>query len=166
MQCPVCNKTMIEKDFGGVKVDICKDGCRGIWFDWFELTKLDEKHEGFGDALDEALKHPRKHDDDRGKIDCPKCGISMHIHQYQSSKEIEVDECYGCGGFFLDCGELGVARKTFMSEEEEKEYLDYLLADIPEYKASQENLEKNKVRNEALRKYTRFLRLSYYVTGR
>ena len=35
-----------EEDFGGVKVQVCRDGCKGIWFDWGELAKLDEKNEG------------------------------------------------------------------------------------------------------------------------
>jgi hypothetical protein len=46
MNCPVCSKAMVEKDFGGVRVDVCQDGCKGIWFDWMELIKLDEQNEG------------------------------------------------------------------------------------------------------------------------
>jgi len=157
---------MIEKDFGGVMVDVCKDGCKGIWFDCFELTKLDEKNEGLGNALQEALNYPRTNDEDRGKINCPKCNIPMHVHKYQSSKEINVDECYSCGSFFLDSGELKVARDTFMSEQEEGEYLQKLLKDNPSYQKAKKNLEKEKARAEALRRYTRFLRLSYYMTGR
>jgi len=26
-------------------VDVCQNGCGGIWFDNFELEKVDEKHE-------------------------------------------------------------------------------------------------------------------------
>jgi len=80
MRCPVCQEEMVEQDFGGVKVDICKDGCKGIWFDWSELSKLDEENEGFGNALKEALDYPRANDEDRGQINCPKCGIPLHAH--------------------------------------------------------------------------------------
>lgn len=166
MYCPVCHKRMIEKDFGGAKVDICEAGCKGIWFDWMELIKLDEKNEGTGNALKEALNYPRINDDTRGKINCPKCGIPMHMHKYQSSKEVNVDECYACGGFFLDSGELKEIRDTFMSEQEEEEYLQKLLTDIPDYQQAETDLAKKKIRNEALRKYTRFMRLSYYLTGK
>ena len=166
MNCPVCQKEMVEEDFGGVKVDVCKNGCKGIWFDWLEIGKLDENNEGFGNALEEALNYPRVNDENRGKITCPKCSIPMHIHKYQSSKELNVDECYSCAGFFLDSGELKGIRDTFMSELEEAEYMQKLLEEIPVYQETKKDLEKEKMRAEAIRNYTRFLRLSYYITGK
>ena len=166
MKCPVCHEEMIEEDFGGAMVDVCKNGCKGIWFDWFELRKLDEKNEGFGKALQEALHYSRLNDENRGRVNCPKCGVPMHTHKYQSSKEVNVDECYACGGFFLDSGELKVIRDTYMSKREEEEYLQKILDDIPEYNRAKQDLEKKKMRANALRKYTRFLRISYYMTGK
>ena len=165
MQCPVCEKAMVEQDFGGVKVDVCKDGCKGIWFDWFELAKLDETHEGLGQSLEAALQYTRVNDENRGQIKCPKCQIPMHIHKYKSSKEVNVDECYQCAGFFLDSGELQVIRETFMSEEEEKKYMEQLMASVPEFGEAQRDLEKDKLRAEAIRRYTKYLRVSYYVKG-
>src|SRR6185312_14840058 len=120
MKCPVCQKNMSEQDFGGVKVDVCRDGCKGIWFDCFELSKLDEKNEGVGNALQEALHYPRVNDENRGNLTCPKCEKSMHRHLYKSDKEVNVDECYNCGGFFLDSGELTEIREHHMSEQEEE----------------------------------------------
>lgn len=166
MKCPICSKEMVEEDFGGVLVDVCEIGCRGMWFDWMELTKLDEQNEGLGAALEEALNNPRSNDESRGKIKCPKCGIPMYRHVHLRTKQVNVDECGNCGGFFLDSGELKATRDTYMSEEEEKEYLGALLADMPDYHAAMENVEKMQTRNKALRKYTRFLRLSYYMTGK
>jgi len=164
--CPVCKKNMIEEDFGGVKVDVCRDGCKSIWFDWFELTKLDEKNEGLGDALQEALHFPRVNDENRGSLNCPKCGLPLHRHLYKSSKEVNVDECYNCGGFLLDSGELTEIRDHHMSEQEEAAYLDKLLANIPEYQQELRDDAKDKLRADALAHYTRFLRLSYYMTGK
>jgi len=166
MKCPVCSKEMTEEDFGGVLVDVCEGGCKGIWFDWVELIKLDEENEGFGDALQQACNHPRVNDENRKKIACPKCGVPMHIHKYQSSKQVNVDECYACGGFFLDSGELQVVRDTHMSEQEREEYCQSLLKGIPDYQQAKQDLEKMKTRNEAIRKYTKFMRPSYYVTGK
>ena len=166
MICPVCKKNMTEEDFGGVKVDVCRDGCKGIWFDWFELTKLDEQNEGLGDALQEALHFPRVNDENRGPINCPKCGIPLHRHLYKSSKEVNIDECYKCGGFFLDSGELTELRDHHMSKQEEAAYLDKLLANIPEYQQELRDAAKDKLRADALAHYTRFLRLSYYMTGK
>lgn len=166
MKCPVCSQGMVEEDFGDVKVDVCKDGCKGVWFDWFELSKLDETNEGCGKTLKEALSWSRVNDENRGQINCPKCNMAMYIHKYQSSKEVNVDECYNCGGFFLDSGELKAIRDTFMSEEERDTYAKKLTDEMPQYKKAEQNLEKDKLRADAIQKYTRFLRVSYYIKGR
>ncbi|MFH1645391.1 MAG: zf-TFIIB domain-containing protein [Candidatus Omnitrophota bacterium] len=165
MNCPICQKNMIEQDFGGVKVDVCTEGCNGIWFDWTELMKLDEKNEGLGSALKQALNNERNNDESRGQINCPKCGDPMHIHKYQSSKEVNVDECYNCGGFFLDSGELQIIRDTFMSNEERESYADKLINQVPGFGQAQLNVEKDKSRAEAIKKYTKFIRASYYIAG-
>lgn len=166
MKCPVCQKEMAEKDFGGVKVNVCENGCKGVWLDWFELSKLDEKNENFSNVLKGALNHPRTNDESREKINCPKCGIPMHRHEYDSEKEVNVDECYACGGFFLDSGELKVIRDNHMSEEEETQYAQKLVNNMPEYREAERDLVKEEQRAAAIRRYTRFLRLSYYLTGK
>lgn len=166
MKCPACSIEMVEKDFGGVMVDVCENGCKGIWFDWLELVKLDEKHEGVGAALQETLKHPRVNDENRGALNCPKCGIPMKEHKYKSSKEVNTDECYSCGGFFLDSGELNDIRDSFMTDEEQETYLNKLISGSPEHQEAKANQEVEKTRAAAARKFTRFMRLSYYSTGR
>ncbi len=166
MICPVCGKEMLEEEFGDVKVDVCVEGCKGIWFDWFELSRLDEPNEGFGNALKEALEYPRTNDGNREPINCPKCGLPMHVHRYKAAQEVNVDECYACGGVFLDSGELRLIRDHFMTEEEQKNYFHKLMENIPEYEEAKLNLEQERARAEALLKYTRFLRLSYYMTGK
>ncbi|MDP8265691.1 MAG: zf-TFIIB domain-containing protein [Candidatus Aceula meridiana] len=143
MQCPACKIDMVEKDFGGVKVDVCENGCNGIWFDWLELEKLDEKHEGLGNALDQALASDRHKNDNRGRINCPKCSQPMVQHLYKSSKMVTVDECYGCAGFYLDSGELEIIRENFMSEEDRKEYVDQILAGDLDFREAIGNFEEN-----------------------
>jgi len=120
---------MVKEDFGDVWVDVCKSGCKGIWFDWGELQELDESHESVGRALGEALKNPRVNDADRGPLKCPKCGIEMHTHRYKNAKEVNVDECYACGGFFLDSGELREIRDNYMSEGERDVYVQKLVGE-------------------------------------
>ncbi len=164
MDCPVCKNTMVEKDFGGVMVDVCANGCKGMWFDWLELSKLDETHEGAGQALAEALMSERVKDDGRDRIACPKCQKPMLPHLYQSSKEVTVDECYLCGGFFLDAGELKIIKESFMSEEERDSFVQSLInSDVPEYSEAIEDLQKNQERTQAIKKMTRFLRPSAFV---
>ena len=131
MNCPVCGILMIEKDFGSVCVDVCENGCKGIWFDWGQLKDLDESHEGLSKALEEALKSQRVNDADRDPLTCPKSSLKMHSHKYKSAKQVNVDECYSCGGFFLDSGELSQIRENHMSEAERDAYVQGLIDDTP-----------------------------------
>jgi len=131
MNCPACKAEMVEEDFGGVKVDVCKKGCKSMWFDYAELETLDENHEGFGNALKEELNSPRVKDDNRGSLNCPKCNRPMKAHLYQRAKTVTVDECYSCGGFFLDAGELKVIRDNFLDEQQRKEFRDAILGQHP-----------------------------------
>ncbi len=157
---------MTQRDFGGVTVEVCADGCKGIWFDWFELSKLDEKNEGVGQALQDALQYPRVNDANRGQLNCPKCHEPMHRHVYQHDKQVAIDECYDCGGFFLDSGELVEIRDNHMSQEEEDAYAQKLIDNDPGYQAGLKDLAKDQLRAAAIAHFTRFLRVSYYMTGR
>ena len=173
MNCPVCSKTMIEADFGNANVDICKNGCKGIWFDWGELNRLDENNEGLGKALEEALLYPRTNDGKRSQLKCPKCSTPMRPHKYKSNKEVNVDECYVCGGFFLDSGELCQIRENFMSEAERNAYVQKLLDDDPDWqehkeeqKAAKAKVEKAKSRRSAVGQFGNILRTGLFRMGR
>lgn len=144
MICPACGISMVEEDFGGILIDVCKNGCKGIWFDWGELKDLDENHEGVCTALEEALKSPRKNDADRDPLKCPKCGMKMREHKYRNTKEVNVDECYACGGFFLDSGELKQIRDNYMSEDERETYVQRLVSET----SLGENSQKTTLRAE------------------
>ncbi|MFH1489242.1 MAG: zf-TFIIB domain-containing protein, partial [Pseudomonadota bacterium] len=58
MDCPYCGKEMKEEDFGGAGIDVCREGCRGLWFEAFELKKLDKQDGGQGRGLEAALREP------------------------------------------------------------------------------------------------------------
>ena len=51
MRCPVCANVLSRKTVGGITVDVCAGGCGGIWFDRYELMKVDESHESAGEEL-------------------------------------------------------------------------------------------------------------------
>ena len=157
MDCPVCGKLMVEEDFGRAHVDVCENGCRGIWFDWGELKELDENHDGVGKALEEALKSARVNDADRGPLTCPKCGIAMHAHKYSRAKEVNVDECYACGGFFLDSGELKALREGRMSDEERDAYVQQLIGEAP----LEAGTGRMKIRTSACQKFGGLLSRRY-----
>ncbi len=163
MDCPVCKKPMAEKDFGGIKVDLCELGCHGIWFNWLELMKLDEQQEGSGPDLDKELQCEAETPIRQGRINCPQCCMPMHEHFYQANKSVRIDECYGCGAFFLDPGELAKIRQGYMNEQEQDNYADQLIQQMPACANYADNLNRQEHRTKAIHSLTRFFRLSHYI---
>jgi Zn-finger nucleic acid-binding protein len=166
MKCPVCGEVMTQENFGvsdvGMNVDVCENGCKGIWFDQGVLRKLDEKNEGLGAALEAALRYPRRNDGNRGSIICPKCSIPMHAHKYDRAHEVNVDECYKCGGFFLDSGELTEIRNHYMSDAEVEAYTEKIVNAVPAYSEGMEELNAKEKRIESIQKFTKFLTVNYW----
>ena len=111
MKCPACGIEMLVQDFGDAKVEVCANGCQGIWDNRNALAILDQTDTGFGRFLEEALKKPRENEHPRGTLICPKCRLPMHTHPYKGVRDVNVDECYKCGGVFLDPGELRAVRQ-------------------------------------------------------
>jgi Zn-finger nucleic acid-binding protein len=156
MKCPLCKKEMVEEDFGTAKVDVCEIGCRGIWFDWSELEALDESDEGFGTALKEALEYPRTKDQNREQLQCPKCGIPMVVHTLGPTADINIDECFQCGGIFLDAGELKAIRDANINGREKSNYVQVLVDGIPDDLIDKERAKQT--RENAIRKFMSCLR--------
>jgi len=103
MNCPNCGKIM-KKYFltnVGNNVDVCIDGCGGLYFDNNELKRV-EKNALDSNSLVDLLK---------GKeflkiqnslaLKCPVCHSKMVKHFTTPSKRNSVDECYFCGGTFI-----------------------------------------------------------------
>jgi len=111
MKCPACFNELTQTQVGSLIVDVCQGGCGGIWFDAFELERVDEE----GEAAGEPLLHIR-HDerivvDAARKRECPRCeGIKLHRHYFSAKRRVQVDQCPNCGGYWLDAGELAEIR--------------------------------------------------------
>jgi uncharacterized protein len=122
MKCPACGHDLKEKKVSPqLTVDVCEGGCGGIWFDNYELAKLDEKREALGDAL---LHIPRNASPPAGaqRRSCPRCsGIKMMRHPYALGVKIEIDRCGNCNGIWLDAGELAAIRNQCKSESEREQ---------------------------------------------
>ena len=122
MLCPVCENKLTEVQAGDIWVDVCRGGCGGIWFDRFELKKVDEPHESMGESLLEIERDESVVVDHEKRRGCPKCGDIVMMRHFASVKlEIEVDECPKCGGFWLDQGELRALRDQFETEDARRE---------------------------------------------
>lgn len=129
INCPACGCEM-EKVFmpkQGVNLDVCTKGCGGIYFDNRELSKFDEPNEDIS-PLNAVFEGKNFMAVDESKIrKCPVCGMDM-VKNFASAKyEIQIDECYGCGGKFLDYNELDKIRSQYSSE---KERADDVLAEL------------------------------------
>ena len=169
MNCPACGNVLEEMTIGDVVVDVCQGGCGGIWFDNFELEKFDEPHESAGEELLDIERDESIVVDRTKRLNCPKCdGIVMMRHFFSVKKEVEVDECPGCGNFWLDAGELGKIRSLFDTEEERHraahEYFSEVFGGQLAAIQNEDQAKLNKVRKIA--NMFRFVCPSYYIPGK
>jgi len=106
---------------GEVRLDVCKDGCAGIWFHAFELNKFDESNRFDGDELLEIRPAPGVVVDQTVRYKRPECTEHplMMRHFFRAKRGATVDECPACGGDWLDSGELRTIRDDFPTEEAE-----------------------------------------------
>jgi len=161
MNCPVCVQAMVQENFG-IEVYVCESSCKGIFFDHSELQMLDKAGEGMGPAIEAALLSPRHNDANRAQLKCPRCSIPMHAHRFNRDEEVNVDECYGCGGFFLDAGELKEIRDHYMSDADVQAYTDKLVAATPGYAEGMEQMEKEQKHILAIKNFTKILTTNYW----
>jgi hypothetical protein len=169
MYCPACGRSLTEKTIGDITVDVCEGGCGGIWFDKFELHKFDEQHESLGQELLDIERDESVRLDPAERRKCPKCQDFVLLrHFFSVKREVEVDECAGCGGFWLDAGELKKIRRQFATEKERKNaagaYFDEIFGEkLRAMQAqSQEKLEKSK----KVARLFRFICPSNYIPGK
>ncbi len=106
MKCPACFNELKSLQVGALVVDVCQGGCGGVWFDAFELQRVEQSAEG-----SELLLRIEKDDqvvvDPARKRECPRCqGVKLHRHFFSARRRVQVDECPNCAGYWLDAGEL------------------------------------------------------------
>lgn len=169
MKCPACDGDLVKIEVGDIAVDACKGGCGGLWFDRFELDKVDEPHEEAGIGLLDLERDPSIEVDHETRRVCPKCDdLTLMRHFFDVKRRVEVDECPGCAGIWLDTGELAAVRTQYASEEErraavDKEFDDLLGDTFAEMKA------ESRARLESARRIARMLRFvcpSYHIPGK
>lgn len=118
MKCPACDQDLTEMELRGVKVDACHGGCGGLWFDAFELQRVDEQAEVSSEHLLRIQTNPKIRVDFSRKRDCPRCNdVKLKRHFFSARRQIEVDHCPNCAGYWLDSGELEKIRAEKANEE-------------------------------------------------
>jgi Zn-finger nucleic acid-binding protein len=161
--CPACGKEM-EKVFipsQGINIDICTKGCGGIFFDNKEFDNFDEKDEDISSIVEKIDGKTFKKPSQSMTRVCPNCGAKMVKNHSSIHKTIEIDECYTCGGKFLDNGELVKIREEYdNNKQRDEDILRYLYKEVGQELAAQEQAYSEIVPH---RTYIR--KLFYKLTG-
>ena len=141
IECPACGKVMHKIPMGesGTMIDICLDGCGGIFFDGQELKLFDEQNENI-EEIEKAVegKTFNKTDESQTRI-CPVCGNKMVKNSVSIKNEITIDECYNCGSKFFDHGELTKMREQYPTEEDRRQ--DFLASAYAQFGKEIDKLE-------------------------
>jgi len=169
MECPACGRPLVEHTVGGLTVDVCRGGCAGIWFDQLEIKKVDEPHEALGEELLSIERDPTLQVDFERRRTCPRCvGQVMMRHYFSIRRQIEIDECPRCAGFFLDSGELQAIREQFTSEVDKNTAAQSAFGDqfAPQLEAMREESQKKAERARSVARIFRFILPSYYIPGK
>lgn len=133
LRCPACHTEMtkVYLPHEGFSVDICTEGCGGIFFDNREFKYFDEKYENIDEIVSILKNKEFKPVDTNLTRSCPACGARMVKNKTAVNGAIEIDECYACGGKFLDYGELDAIRNEYDTEEDRQEaILKYMYQNV------------------------------------
>src|SRR5437867_12494656 len=130
MICPGCGNNLSQLIAGGVVLDVCSGGCGGIWFDSFELQKIEAAQEATDDLEISVSRDANRAVDYAKRRSCPKCNnVVLMRHYFSKLRQVVVDECPNCAGFWLDAGELEkirAERQAIEAEEKSKAILKRL----------------------------------------
>jgi hypothetical protein len=106
--CPVCASVLQQVEEDGLLLDVCRDGCGGIWFDNHELRQAaDPARAAATTAVVAARPVALPAEAFELKRCCPRCaGIIMQRRRFSESCRVDIDACPACGGIWLDHGEF------------------------------------------------------------
>ena len=162
INCPACKKSMakIYIESANKYIDICLEGCGGIFFDNREFELFDEAHENADDILAfyDKLDSFKPIDDSQERI-CPTCNAIMTKIGNGIDDIFKIDCCYTCGAKFLDAYELQKIRTTYSSEEERKQLFEKNFSEMfdDELKNLNNNHENIKKDNSIIRQIIKSL---------
>lgn len=131
MNCPTCSKSLVSKDVAGITLDVCQNGCGGIWFDQFEFKKFDEKKEPDAEATLALKTRAGSKSASSEQHNCPKCQtVKMMRHFSSTKRQVLIDQCPLCAGVWLDVGELTQIRNEFENEEQRRKAAEALFDEM------------------------------------
>jgi Zn-finger nucleic acid-binding protein len=154
---------------GGIVLDVCRGGCGGIWFDRYELMKVDESRESAGEELLDIEREPRVVVDQTRRLSCPKDPAVVMMRHFSSvNRLVTVDECPSCGGYWFDVGKLAAIRSEFETEEERDWAAAQYFSELfdPELNAAHGETMQDLATARKDAPVLRFISPSYYVPGK
>jgi Zn-finger nucleic acid-binding protein len=79
---------------------------------------------------------------------------------------VTVEECYSCGGLFLEAGELKTIRDHGVSEEQREAQVQRMINAMPAFQVARMDQAERRTRAEGLRKISRLFTISAWLPGR
>ena len=168
MNCPACGTAMTEIAAGDVKVQACKGGCGGLWFDEWTLGKVDQPDQSAGESLLNIPQNASLKVDQSPRRKCPRDSVVMMRHFWSVKRDVVVDECPKCEGIFLDPGELTAIRADYKSDAERHKAAEAYYSEMFDQQLAG-MLRQDKAKLESARRVARifkFLCPSYYIPGK
>ncbi len=106
LPCPACVKAMKSTQIEGMSLELCYE-CGGLWMDRGETERLLQREQ-----LPYSLENPPARDPKsvvvpHGQRRCPKCESPLVLADIEG---VDAEGCRGCGGLWLEKGELGELR--------------------------------------------------------
>ena len=135
----------------------------------FTPYPFDEPHESAGTELLEVERNPSPQIDPDRRHNCPRCETYvMQRHFFSVKMAVEIDECPGCGGMWLDAGELASIRSLYASEEERKQAAEAFWNEmnaqrLPEFEGE---MQQDEARASRIANMFRFLCPSAWLPGK
>ena len=168
MNCPACGTAMTEIAAGDVKVQACKGGCGGLWFDEWTLGKVDQPDQSAGESLLNIPQNASLKVDQSQRRKCPRDSVVMMRHFWSVKRDVAVDECPKCEGIFLDPGELAAIRADSKSDAERHKAAEAYYSEMFDQQLAG-MLRQDKAKVESARRVARIFKFicpSYYIPGK
>jgi len=159
---------MTEIAAGDVKVQACKGGCGGLWFDEWTLGKVDQPDQSAGESLLNIPQNASLKVDQSERRKCPRDSVVMMRHFWSVKRDVVVDECPKCEGIFLDPGELAAIRADYKSDAERHKAAEAYYSEMFDQQLAG-MLRQDKAKLESARRVARIFKFicpSYYIPGK
>jgi Zn-finger nucleic acid-binding protein len=112
VNCPKCRNAFADDTLDGIPIQVCCS-CNGIWFDRAKITEY------LGQALRRTGQSPalatlREAEPAPTDLVCPVCRLRSLTAV--SPQGVEIEQCTGCRGVFLDSGEIDLLSLQSISD--------------------------------------------------